>query len=164
MHLSILGIVITDPPFSMHIPGLAWIALDLLPQPSDMHIHSAHIPRIFIAPNKIEQILSAIYLIGMMHKQLQKIKLLRCKVDLPAKNKKSPALTIKTQLPCLDHLWILLLLRSRRGSAHDRLDPCLYLQDIKRLCDIIIRAVFKPEDLIHIVSITTGISENSRIC
>ena len=37
--------------------------------------------------------------------------------------------------------------------AHNRLDPCLDLQDIKRLCNIVVSPIFKPQNFIHIVAL-----------
>ena len=60
---------IANAPFGMYILRLAWIYLHLLPEYSDMYIHRSDIPRILIAPYKIQKILSSIYLVGIIHEQ-----------------------------------------------------------------------------------------------
>ena len=79
---------------------------------------------------------------------------LRSQIDLAGGDKDPAAVRIQRQIARLDDFLCLLRLLSRflGVAAQDRLDARLYFQNVKWLCDIIIGAVFQPQNLIHIVA------------
>lgn len=117
----------------MYIFRLAWIALDLLAQSTNMHINGPYITRVVIAPYCIEQMVSAVYFIGVQRHQLQQVKLLGCQIDLFSTNVESAAVTIQVKISLLHHAaWLLLRLFLLR-PADDRFDPRFYFQILNGL-------------------------------
>lgn len=57
-------------------------------------------------------------------------------------------------------LRVILLRLALAGAAHNRLNSRLYLQDIKWLCDIVVRSIFQSQYLIHIIAL--GSQHNNR--
>ena len=78
----------------MHILWITWMALNFLPQAADMYIDSSCIPRIIIAPDKIQKLLSAVHFILIQRKQFQHIKFFCSQIDFPLSNKDTAALAI----------------------------------------------------------------------
>ena len=66
----------------MYVFRLTWFRLDLLSQPSDMYINGTCIPRIVIAPDQIQKILSAVYLVRIQHQKLQYFEFFGRQTDL----------------------------------------------------------------------------------
>src|SRR5699024_12358581 len=72
--------IISDSPLGMNIFWIAGHCLDLLSQTADMYIYCPDISRIFISPHQIQQILSAVYFVGIFCQKLKKIKFLGSKI------------------------------------------------------------------------------------
>ena len=68
--------IISDAPFGVYILRVARIYLNLFSQSPDMYIYGTDISRIFITPDNVEQILSAVHLVRMKDQKLQHIKIL----------------------------------------------------------------------------------------
>ena len=66
--------IVAHTPFGVYIFRLTGIGLDLFSQAADMYIYGTHISRIFITPDNVEQILSAVHLVRMKDQKLQHIK------------------------------------------------------------------------------------------
>ena len=75
-----------------------------------MYIHSSHIARIFISPDNIQKVFTAVNLVRIKYKQLKHIKFFRCQIDLLACDKHTTALAVKLQITCLNGLGLFLLL------------------------------------------------------
>lgn len=60
----------------MDINRLSGVLFNLFPQSPDMYIHSPYIPRVIIAPDDVQKIFSAVYLIRMKGQKLQQVILL----------------------------------------------------------------------------------------
>ena len=90
--------IISDAPFGVYILRVARIYLNLFSQSPDMYIYGTHISRIFITPDNVEQILSAVHLVRMKDQKLQHIKFFgsqvyfsACNVDASQSIVRSPA-------------------------------------------------------------------------
>ena len=66
----------------MNILRFTWIFLDLFAQTADMYIYGAHVARVLIAPDNIQQVLSAVHLVRIEDEKLEHIELLRSQIDL----------------------------------------------------------------------------------
>ena len=121
-----------------------------------MNVYGANIAarRRPVAPDKAQQLLAAVNLARIAHQKLQKVKFFRGQIDLAGSDKDPAAVRIQRQIARLDDFLCLLRLLSRflGVAAQDRLDARLYFQNVKWLRDIIIGAVFQPQNLIHIVA------------
>ncbi len=102
-------------------------------------------------PYQVQQILTAVNLIWVQRQKLQQIKLPCRHIDFPAQDKQTPALAIQLQVAILHNFGIFFLRLVRRGPAHNCLYPCFYLQNVKGLGYVIIRAIFQAKDFIHII-------------
>ena len=117
-----------------------------------MNIHGPFIPRIILSPDQLEKLRPAVDLSRIGHQKLQKLKFLSGQIDFTPADLNSAIVLVKPYITVYDDVFLHVLLRSS-GSAENRLDSCLDLQNVERLRDIVICAVFKAEDLIHILSL-----------
>ena len=62
----------------MNIFRIRRVLLDLLAQTADVNVHCAHITRVFISPDYVQKILTAVDLVRIEYKQLKDIKFLSC--------------------------------------------------------------------------------------
>ena len=118
-----------------------------------MYVHGPYVSRIFISPYDIQKVLSAVYFVGIENQKFKQIELFGGKIDLFSRDKYSPALTVQFQIAGFDCFRLFLLFIVVPRPAHDRLDPGLYFQNIEGLGNIIVRAVFQAQDLIHIFAL-----------
>ena len=79
---SSISEVVSNPPLGVDILRVGRVLLDLLTQPSDMDIDCADITWIIIAPDKIQQILTAVDLVRIQNQQLQNIEFLCRQIDV----------------------------------------------------------------------------------
>ena len=137
----------------MHVSGLAGIGLDLLTQSPDMYIHCTHITGIIRTPYQLQQILPAVYLVGIQHQKFQHFELLGRQSDLPALDVGSFAVTIQLHIAAFQNTGVLCGSFFRLHSAEDSFDPGFHFQNVKRLGYVIVRAVFQSQDLIHVITL-----------
>ena len=60
---------------------VSWVGLDLLPEPTDVYIHSARIAGIVIAPDFVQELLSGEDLALVLRQENQKVELLAVQVE-----------------------------------------------------------------------------------
>ena len=117
-----------------------------------MYIDGSDITRIIISPDQIQQILSAVNLIRIHCQKLKHIKFLRCKIDLTFPDENTASFAINLHIPFHKHRTAGRLFLAFRCSAHDCLDSCLHFENIERLCDIVVRAGLKADDLVGVLA------------
>ena len=69
--------IVTNSPLCVNVLRFTWIFLNLFAQTADMYIYGAHVARVLIAPDNIQQVLSAVHLVRIEDEKLEHIELLR---------------------------------------------------------------------------------------
>ena len=118
-----------------------------------MHVYCAHIAHVIIFPNRFQQRLAAVYLAAMGDEQLKQVKFLSRQAHRLAAEHHRAALAVDLQVMHTDDALFLLQFALRLAAAEDGLDARLDFQNIKGLGHVIVRAVFKAENLIHILAL-----------
>ena len=118
-----------------------------------MYIYGAHVARVLIAPDNVQQVLSAVHLVRIEDEKLEHIELLRSQIDLAVSDEDSSALAVDPQVFHLYDFCFLFFWLLAGRTAHDGLDACFYFQNVERLCDVIICAVFQSQDFVHVLAL-----------
>ena len=117
-----------------------------------MHVHGADIAAGVVAPDGVEQRLARVDPVRVSHQKLHQVKLLCCQIDKLPVVIRIARVAVERNMPA-DKLAVRLRLLLLTGSAapQKRLDACLELENVKRLRQIIVRAMLKTEKLVHVV-------------
>ena len=118
-----------------------------------MHVHRAHVAHVIVFPHGLQQRLAAVNLAAVGNQELKQIKLLGRQPNGLAAEHHGAVLAVDLQIVHPDDALFLMHLGLRLAAPEDGFDPRLNLQNVKRLGHVIVRAVFKPEDFIHILAL-----------
>ena len=144
--------IVTHSPLGENEFRLRRVALDLLPQAADVHVHGAQIAQIVVLPDGFQQVLAGKHLAAFGREQLQKVKLLRSQVDLAPIDGHRAVGQVDRHVAHVHDLAAAVPLRAAR-PAEDGLDARLDLQHVEGLGHVVVRAVLKAEDLVHILAL-----------
>ena len=117
-----------------------------------MDVHRTGIAGIVIFPDRFEHLFSAEHSAAIGYEHLEQVKFLGCQLDVFSAKGNAPLDQVHFHIVDPDHP-VFLLLDAAGNTAEDRLDPRFDFKNIEGFGHIIIRAVFKPEDLIHILTL-----------
>ena len=145
--------IIANSPLCVNVFRITWIYFNLLAQSSDMYIYRSCISRILISPDNIQKTFPAVNLVRIHCKKLQKIKFFCGKIQFPVPGKNSPAFTVDLQISLYHNFTARAHPVVFSDPTHDCLHSGLNLKNVERLCDVIICAIFQPEDLVHILAL-----------
>ena len=100
----------------------------------------------------------------MSCQKLEELEFFAGEVDLLAGDRDSAVVKIHPQVTVFkDPFFLFLFVLPAAGyAADDRLDPRFHLQNIERLRDIVVCAVVKSEDLVHILSLGSEHDNRNR--
>ena len=129
---------------------LGRIFFELFAQPPDMHVHRADLAADVVAPDCVEQRLARIYAVGIAHQKLHEVEFLRRQIDRHVLAKRAAAAAVKRDVPADERL-LRRLFFCRTGPAQKRPDTRLEFENVERLCEIVVRAVLKAQQLVHIL-------------
>ena len=116
-----------------------------------MYIHRTEIADVICSPYGFQQLIAAVYLAHVGHKEIQQIKFLYGKVYMVACYIHVARADIDGNIP--NRYNQLCRLPACPRPAENILYACLYLKDIEGLCHVVVRAVFKAQNLIHILAL-----------
>src|ERR1700686_442615 len=124
---------------------------ELLAQPADVHIYCLRVARELVAPDVFEQHVAAVDATGERQQVRQEVELAGRELDVAAVEEHPPRRAVQRELidrvalrdrPGIVRLW--------RGSAQYRVDAGEHLADRERLCDVVVRAQLKANDLVNL--------------
>ena len=117
-----------------------------------MHVHRADISLILRAPHQLQQVFPAVDLAGVAHEELHQVEFPGGELHLLPVAVGDAALSLQAERFAHQHGSRGLFLLHRAAPAQQGPYPGLQLQDVERLGHIVVRPVFKTDDLVVVLA------------